>query len=633
LTSPSGEPELTTDTATTPDWLVAGALFDLQEIKSKVEAYAREENFVTHYKGPSESNTKAKHARFVCARSGKPESQTKGKDEIKAHRNRTSDKCDCKWAINISRASAEDKWKISTTKLVHSGGCVPGKLQYHMQQKKKEGQVIPPKLLEKLLVVLEAMPSVTKAQLRECLTKHNYKGKLDALSLWNLRVRLHFMMEKSKITELTIEEVDSKHGLDAKTETRAKKSALHASMQHNVAVEITDYLAALKELNPDFTWGFSQDGESRLTGVWVQTPAQKQRYQHFGDHCYIDATEDTNTDNFPTFACVGVSPENKCRTFCLSITLNQTNAAAKWTLQKLKASSPEREVQSLFCDSAVLDETITDVYPSCQPISCQWHIRENIKNNFLMRKEFKEIQTFFEEKLFNAESIEVFENDAKIFREKYQFADNWFKYHYQRRHRWALPWLREKFTLGHTSSSLAESSHAAHKAWIPGEANNLLSYIKYALHYDNQKVEEDNQHLVRAEIHSDKLGFDSFLSDIFHQGYSQHSISKLAAEWRQVSSYRALKDPHGIYRVNRMGNDKIHAVNVRETSTSLLLSCDCAVKNGSVNTQQCGIPCRHALSKHSALSGSSRHCVHVPVLQVFSTQLLQNATLRTQILS
>ena len=222
------------------------------------------------------------------------------------------------------------------------------------------------------------------------------------------------------------------------------------------------------------------DDENRLKCLFWAHPTAVQLTRRYHSVFLLDCTYKTNQFRLPLLNIVGVAPTNDTFFSCFCLLSGETLDDYSWalhTFRRLLNANPLPEVMVTGREMALIN-SIEQTFPAVKHILCKWHLEKDIlakcRSNFADDDQWK---LFIQQ--WNAL---VFSGDEAEFSEQWRtigtaFATvpgmlnyidtTWMPF----KERFAMPWTKDHFNMGHTVTSRIESAHALLKTHLKSTSN------------------------------------------------------------------------------------------------------------------------------------------------------------------
>ncbi|XP_010930511.1 protein FAR1-RELATED SEQUENCE 11 isoform X2 [Elaeis guineensis] len=501
---------------------------------------------------------------FVCHRAGN--TPTKASNDNKPQRNRKSSRCGCQAYMRISKSTdiGVTEWRVT------------GFSDHHNHELLEPNQVR----------FLPAYRTISDAD----------KNRILMFAKSGISVQqMMRLMELEKCVEpgyLPFTEKDVRNLIQS-----FKKVD-----QDEESIDLLKMCRNIKEKDPNFKYDFTIDANNRLENIAWSYSSSVQSYEIFGDAVVFDTTHRLTAFDMPLGIWVGMNNYGMpCFHGC--VLLREENVRSfSWALKVFLSFMNGKAPQTILTDQNMcLKEAIAIEMPSTKHALCIWLIVAKFPSwfNAVLGERYNEWKAEFY-RLYNLESIDDFELGWREMVNSFglhtnRHITNLFAF----RSLWALPYLRNHFFAGMTTTGLSKSINAFIQRFLSAQTRlaHFIEQVAVAVDFRDQAGEHQT---MQQNLQNICLKTGAPMEAHAAAVLTPYAFCKLQDELVMAAHYASFQIEEGCFLVRHHtkmdGGRKVIWIPREE-----LLSCSCHMFEFS------GILCRHALRVLSTLN-----CFQIP---------------------
>ncbi|XP_043713638.1 protein FAR1-RELATED SEQUENCE 5-like [Telopea speciosissima] len=254
---------------------------------------------------------------------------------------------------------------------------------------------------------------------------------------------------------------------------------------------LLEYLENKKLEDPMFFHSVQVDHEDKMTNFFWVDARSVQNYFCFGDVVYFNATNNLHKYGRPFAPFVGVNHHRQTVFFGAALLLDETTESFIWLFHTfLKAVSGRAPKTIVTGQHAAIAKAIAIVMPKTCHRFCLWHIYLDAARNLSVAytdcfsKRFKNI-------VYGPETEEeFFPAWDGLLKEFNLEGDQWLKYLFEIREKWALVYGRESFCADMTTTQQSESTDSFLKRYLKRKYNLWRFLKRYEKAMERQRLDE-----------------------------------------------------------------------------------------------------------------------------------------------
>ncbi|CAK8530198.1 unnamed protein product [Lathyrus sativus] len=386
---------------------------------------------------------------FTCHRGGFP--QNKHSEDVgKVQRNRKSSRCGCQAYLRIVKRADFDvpEWRVTGFRNIHN----------HELLKSNEVRLLP-----------SYCPISPDDKSRICMF---------AKAGMSVRQMLRLMeLEKGvKLGCLPFTEIDVRNLLQS----------FRNVDKDNDAIDLIAMCKRLKDENHNFKYDFKIDNNNRLEYIAWSYGSSIQSYEVFGDAVVFDTTYRVEAYDMLLGIWLGVDNNGMICCFSCALLRDENMPSFSWALKAFLGFMKGKAPQTILTDHNMwLKEAIAVEMPETKHAFSIWHILSKFSDWFslLLGSQYDEWKAEFH-RLYNLEMVEDFEEGWRQMVDNYGLhANKHIISLYSLRTFWALPFLRQYFFAGLTSTSQTESVNVFIQRFLSAQSQPITKpLIEHASH-------------------------------------------------------------------------------------------------------------------------------------------------------
>ncbi|XP_045791441.1 protein FAR1-RELATED SEQUENCE 11-like [Trifolium pratense] len=462
---------------------------------------------------------------FVCHRSGV--SKPVKVNELESQRKRKASRCSCSARLVVAKETigSEEKWVVIYFNNVHN----------HDLLDEKEVQFLP------------AYRNIPVVDQNRILMMHKAGCSI------NVTMRLLELEKGIDVGSLPFMDKDIRNFLQNQ----------NGIDKQNDALDVLKLCKGLKELDDAFQYDYTIDENKKLEHIIWAFGDSIRAYESFGDVVVFDTTYRINRYDMPLGIWLGVDNHGNSVFFGCNF------------LAFVKGKNP----QTILTDQdPSLKEAIANEFPNTKHAFCIWHILAKLPSwfSFVLGARYNDFKSEFF-KVYHLDCEDDFEQYWKSMVAQFGLSnDIHIKLLYSLRQRWALPYLKDFFFAGMTTTGRSES---------------INSYIKHfldvgvAVQIRNQVGEEAR---MRQKYHNHLLKTSFPMEEHVASILTPYAFGLIQIEIELSTKYAATETNSGSFIVkHHTKDDGGRLVTWIESQESIRCSCK--------EFEFSGILCRHAI--------------------------------------
>ncbi|GJJ70982.1 zinc finger SWIM domain-containing protein 3 [Entomortierella parvispora] len=369
-------------------------------------------------------------------------------------------------------------------------------------------------------VVVCALKSVFKSKeapswyLTTIDTNHNHALKVNEAELDRLQRVLtpaerEFIYKNREIHRTTTQMIDFlsydfRFGLfDERTVSLALRAAKQAAITYDS--EETELLRLLEEkASKEKDWFVSKelDSEGHLQRLFWMTPVQRTLYRHCHDVVLYNNPFKADPFDMTFYIFFGVDNQGKNRLMGCSLVSDSKTEDHAWILQQLlKANNGQHPGVLIVDEDPAVEAACTEVIPRTNRLISLWHLVNHLKANLhgALTVGWTDFLPVFW-KTRNSITQDVFERRWKedvlvLVHDEPSSAKSYLQRIYDRRERWAWPWVGTTFTMDMQSSLRVKNVNVKITKAVTGKSS--LPELHESIH---RILKDENSSFQYAEV-------------------------------------------------------------------------------------------------------------------------------------
>ncbi|KAF8392623.1 hypothetical protein HHK36_022971 [Tetracentron sinense] len=501
---------------------------------------------------------------FTCHRGGYP--QIKPSEDGKMQRNRKSSRCGCQAYMRIVKRADFDvpEWRITGFGNIHN----------HELLKSNEVRLLP----------------------AYCTISSDDKSRICMFAKAGMSVRqmLRLMeLEKGiKLGCLPFTEIDVRNLLQS----------FRNVDRDNDAIDLLAMCKNIKDEDPNFKYDFKVDAHNRLEHIaWSYAPSV-QLYEAFGDAVVFDTTHRLDAYDMLLGIWIGVDNHGMNCFFGCVLLRDENMQSFSWALKAFLGFMKGKSPQTILTDQNMwLKEAISIEMPNTKHAFCIWHIIAKFSEWFsvLLESHYDNWKAEFH-RLYNLDMVEDFEVGWREMVNTYGLHGNKHIISlYALRTFWALPFLKNYFFAGMTSTFQSEAINAFIQRILSAQSQ-LHHFVEQVAVVVDFKDQAGAKQKMQRKLHKVCLKTGSPIESHAATVLTPYAFGKLQEELVLAPQYASLLVDEGCFHV-RHHTQMDGGCKVIWVPREDLISCSCYQFEFS------GILCRHVLRVLS-----TNNCFHIP---------------------
>lgn len=345
----------------------------------------------------------------------------------------------------------------------------------------------------------------------------------------------------------------------------------------------------IKDIDPNFKFEFTLDSNNRLENIAWSYASSIQSYEIFGDAVVFDTTHRLTAFDMPLGIWVGVNNYGMPCFFGCVLLREENLRSYSWALKAFLGFVNGRAPQTILTDQNIcLKEAIAMEMPTSKHALCIWLIVAKFPSwfNAVLGERYNEWKAEFY-RLYNLESIEEFELGWRDMVNSFGMHTNRHVANlFALRSLWALPYLRNHFFAGMTTSGQSKSINAFIQRFLSAQSRltHFVEQVAVAVDFKDQAGE---QQTMQQNLQNICLKTGAPMESHAASVLTPFAFSKLQDQLVMAAHYASFQMEDGFlvrHHTKLEGGRKVYWV-PREG----MISCSCH------EFELSGILCRHAL--------------------------------------
>ncbi|KAI3832319.1 hypothetical protein MKW92_027549 [Papaver armeniacum] len=501
---------------------------------------------------------------FVCHRAGN--TPIKASSESKPQRNRKSSRCGCQAYMRISKNmdSGVAEWRVT------------GFTNHHNHELLQPNQVR----------FLPAYRTISETD----------KNRIFMFAKTGISVQqMMRLMELEKCVEpgyLPFTEKDVRNLLQA----------LKKIDQDDDSVDLLRMCKNIKDKDPNFRFEYTLDVNERLENIAWSYASSILSYDIFGDAVVFDTTHRLTSFDMPLGIWVGMNNYGTPCFFACVLLREENTRSFSWALKAFLGFMNGKPPRTILTDQNVsLKDAIEMEMPRTKHALCIWFIVAKFPSwfNAVLGERYNEWKNEFY-RLYNLEMIEDFELGWGSMVNSFGLNTNrHISNLFALRSHWALPYLRDHFLAGMTTTGPSKSINAFIQRFLSAQTR-LAHFVEQAAVAIDFKDQAGEQQIMQQNLQNILLKTGAPMEAHAASVLTPYAFCKLQDELVLAAHYASFMLEEGYFLV-RHHTEMEGGHKVIWNSQQGNISCGCRQFEFS------GILCRHALRVLSAMN-----CFQIP---------------------
>ncbi|MCL7032924.1 hypothetical protein MKW94_028516 [Papaver nudicaule] len=501
---------------------------------------------------------------FVCHRAGN--TPIKASSDSKPQRNRKSSRCGCQAYMRISKNmdSGVPEWRVT------------GFANHHNHELLQPNQVR----------FLPAYRTISETD----------KNRIFMFAQTGISVQqMMRLMELEKCVEpgyLPFTEKDVRNLLQA----------LKKFDQVDDSVDLLRMCKNIKDKDPHFRYEYTLDVNERLENIAWSYASSIHSYDIFGDAVVFDTTHRLTSFDMPLGIWVGMNNYGTPCFFACVLLREENTRSFCWALKAFLGFMNGKAPQTILTDQNVsLKDAIEKEMPRTKHALCIWFIVAKFPSwfNAVLGERYNEWKSEFY-RLYNLEMIEDFELGWGSMVNSFGLTTNrHISNLFALRMHWALPYLRNHFLAGMTTTGPSKSINAFIQRFLSAQTR-LAHFVEQAAVAIDFKDQAGEQQIMQQNLQNILLKTGAPMESHAASVLTPYAFCKLQEELVLAAHYASFMLEEGYYLV-RHHTEMEGGHKVIWSSQDFIINCSCRQFEFS------GILCRHALRVLSAMN-----CFQIP---------------------
>ena len=211
------------------------------------------------------------------------------------------------------------------------------------------------------------------------------------------------------------------------------------------------------------------DDEGRLRNVFWADARSRASYEFFGDVITFDTTYLTNSYDMPFAPFVGVNHHGQSILLGAGLISNEDIETFAWLFNTWLGCMNGKAPNAIVTDQArAMRNAIERVFPkTTRHRYCLWHILKKLPEKFRAHAQFNGIKSALKTSVYDARTIEEFEENWKLLVETYKLEDNdWLNGLYSDRTFWVPAYMKDTFWAGMNTTQRSESMNSFFDGYV-----------------------------------------------------------------------------------------------------------------------------------------------------------------------
>ncbi|OQU88536.1 hypothetical protein SORBI_3002G052800 [Sorghum bicolor] len=277
-------------------------------------------------------------------------------------------------------------------------------------------------------------------------------------------------------------------------------------------IELFDDFGSLRRDDPSFMFCVELDDiDNQFNTVLWTNGRSRTQYAHFGDTVTFDTTYRTNLYGLPFILFVGVNNHHQSILLGGALMRRKTVESFKWLFREFVILMGGKAPSTILTDRChEMEVAIQEELPETIHRWCKMHVLNN-EHEFLgpICLKMSGFKDDFQKIIDGMLTVREFECAWQHLLDKYNLHDNAFLSQiYDSRHKWANPYLKEKFCTKQTSTQRNESAENMFKGYVPlNRSINMFvrHYNKLQSDLNSKESSEENRSRKRPRFISKGL--------------------------------------------------------------------------------------------------------------------------------
>lgn len=377
-----------------------------------------------------------------------------------------------------------------------------------------------------------------------------------------------------------------------------------------------------KDKDPNFRYEYTIDANNRLENIAWSYASSVQSYDIFGDAVVFDTTHRLTAFDMPIGIWVGMNNYGMPCFFGCVLLRDDNTRSYSWALKAFLGFMNGKAPQTILTDQNMcLKEAITVEMPRTKHALCIWLIVAKFPSwfNAVLGERYNEWKTEFY-RLYNLEIVEEFERGWRDMLHSFGLHSNrHIASLWGLRTMWALPYLRNHFFAGMTTTMQSKSINAFIQRFLSAQTRlaHFVEQVAIAVDFKDQAGE---QQTMQQNLQNICLKTGAPMEAHAASALTPYAFSKLQEELVLAAHYASFQLEDGCFHVRHHakldGGRKVVWV-----PHDGVVSCSCH------HFEFSGILCRHALRVLSTMNCFQIPEQYLPLrwrrINSFSTKLLQ----------
>lgn len=250
-------------------------------------------------------------------------------------------------------------------------------------------------------------------------------------------------------------------------------------MLHSDAGGLLQYFQKKQIEDPSFHYAIQLDEDDLITNIFWADTRMRLDYERFGDIVCLDMTYKMCNYGRPFIPFIGVNHHKQSVIFGAALLYDETADTFKWLFRTfLKTMSGKQPMTILTDHDEAVAIGVASEIPDTTYRICAWHMYQNTSKHlshvWTATEKFKKV---FEDCVYNYEDEEKFFDAWQNMLCTYDLhADEWLKWLFQEREKWALVYGRDTFTADIASTQRCESLTSSLKDHLD-ERKSMLEFL------------------------------------------------------------------------------------------------------------------------------------------------------------